>query len=173
MKDKIKFKTILYTFIFLSIFNSCYSKVSNFNFNAKNISNYFSGVVSFDNYNYQNSRSFFRQLDNFENENISYSSKFLQSLINLGRYPDALRYSKKLENKNKSVFESNIFLALHEFKRKNYIKANYYFVKIKIDPRKLEYLFFKNLYVISFLTSKSKRNIFINIKTCLQRKIPT
>ena len=53
------FKTILYTLILLGIFNSSYSKTNNFNYDAKNISNYFSGLVSFYNFEYKDSEKFF------------------------------------------------------------------------------------------------------------------
>ena len=39
------FRIILYTFIFAGIFNSSHSKVSEFNYDAKSISNYFSGLI--------------------------------------------------------------------------------------------------------------------------------
>ena len=125
------FKTLLYTFIFLGIFNSSYSKVSEFNYNAKNISNYFSGLISFNHLDYKNSQKFFKKLNNFEDKSLKYSSKFIYSLINLGKYNEALQYSKKLENKNQSNFESNLFLGLNEFKTKNYDKAEFYFNKIE------------------------------------------
>ena len=121
----------LYTFIFLGIFNSSYAKILEFNHDAKNISNYFSGLISFDNFDYHGSQTFFKKLDNFENKNTRYSSKFLQSLVNLEKYSEAYRYAKKLERKNISNFESNLFLGLYAFKKQNYIEAQIYFDKFK------------------------------------------
>ena len=100
------FRIILYTFIFLGIFNSSHSKVYKFNYDAKNISNYFSGLISFNDSDYKNSQKFFKKLDNFEDENLKYSSNFIYSLINLGKYNEALQYSTKLENKKQSNFEA-------------------------------------------------------------------
>ena len=37
----------------MGIFNSSHAKVSKFNYDAKNISNYFSGLVSFDDFDYE------------------------------------------------------------------------------------------------------------------------
>jgi len=124
-------KIILYTFIFLCIFNSSYGRIIEFNQNAKSISNYFSGLISFDDFNYEGSKGFFKKLDESQSDNKNYSSKFIQSLINLGKYQEAYRYSKKLENKNQSNFESNIFLGLYEFKRKNYKKSQIYFKQLE------------------------------------------
>ena len=129
------FKTLLYTFIFLGIFNISYSKATEFNYNAKSISNYFSGLIYFDDLDFVESEKAFKKLKNFEEKSTKYSSKFMHSLINLGKYKEAHKYSKKLENKNKSNFESNLFLGLYEFKEKNYVNAKSYFDKLENNYR--------------------------------------
>ena len=129
------FKTLLYTFIFLGIFNISYSKAAEFNYNAKSISNYFSGLIYFDDLDFVESEKAFKKLKNFEEKSTKYSSKFMHSLINLGKYKEAHKYSKKLENKNKSNFESNLFLGLSEFKEKNYVNAKSYFDKLENNYR--------------------------------------
>tara|TARA_Y100000817_G_C16857160_1_gene544470 strand:- start:930 stop:2627 length:1698 start_codon:yes stop_codon:yes gene_type:complete len=129
------FKTLLYTFIFLGIFNISYSKAPEFNYNAKSISNYFSGLIYFDDLDFVESEKVFKKLKNFEEKSTKYSSKFMHSLINLGKYKEAHKYSKKLENKNKSNFESNLFLGLSEFKEKNYVNAKSYFDKLENNYR--------------------------------------
>ncbi|RPG12382.1 MAG: hypothetical protein CBD92_002155 [Pelagibacteraceae bacterium TMED232] len=129
------FKTLLYTFIFLGIFNISYSKASEFNYNAKSISNYFSGLIYFDDLDFVESEKVFKKLKNFEEKSTKYSSKFMHSLINLGKYKEAHKYSKKLENKNKSNFESNLFLGLYEFKEKNYVNAKSYFDRLENNYR--------------------------------------
>lgn len=129
------FKTLLYTFIFLGIFNISYSKAPEFNYNAKSISNYFSGLIYFDDLDFEESEKAFKKLKNFEEKSTKYSSKFMHSLINLGKYKEARKYSKKLENKNKSNFESNLFLGLSEFKEKNYVNAKSYFDKLENNYR--------------------------------------
>ena len=80
------FKIILYTLIFLGIFNSTYGRTIEFNQDAKSISNYFSGLISFDNFDYAGSKGFFKKLDESQSDNKNYSSKFIQSLINLEKY---------------------------------------------------------------------------------------
>ena len=126
------FKLTLYTFIFLGISNSSYSKVLDFNQDAKSISNYFSGVVSFDNFDYSRSENFFNKLSKFERNNQNFSSKFIQSLVNLEKFDEAYSYSKKIEKQNISNFEGNLILGLFEFKKKNYSRAKFYFDKL--DP---------------------------------------
>ena len=103
-----------------------------FNQDAKNISHYFSGMVSFDNFDYLSSQRFLNSLKESNVANQNFSSRFIQSLINLGKYKEAYSYSKKLEKKNLSNFESNLVQGLFEFKNKNYNKAKIYFERL--DP---------------------------------------
>ena len=125
------FRLALYTFIFLGISNSSYSKILDFNQDAKNISNYFSGTISFDDFDYLSAKKFFNNLDESEKTNEKFSSMFIQSLINLEKYNEAYSYSKKLEKKNLSNFESNLVQGLFQFKNENYSKAKLYFDKLK------------------------------------------
>tara|TARA_B100001123_G_scaffold431414_1_gene552838 strand:- start:478 stop:2181 length:1704 start_codon:yes stop_codon:yes gene_type:complete len=124
------FKLTLYTFIFLGISNSSYSKALNFNQDAKNISNYFSGMISFNNFDYFSSEKFFNNLNESGRNNQNFSSRYIQSLINLEKYNEAYSYSKKLEKKNSSNFESNLIQGLFQFKNKNYSKAKIYFDRL-------------------------------------------
>ncbi len=156
------FKITLYTFILSGIFNSSHSKITSFNYNAKYISNYFSGLVSFDNFDYVNSQKFFKRLDNFETKNQNYSSKFIQSLVNLEKYNEAYLYAKRLEVKNLSSFESNLILGLFEFKKKNYTKAEFYFDRLK--PTFKHRLIFDTLknslnYWLKIIKTKDEKNI--------------
>ena len=124
-------KSLLYTFIFLGIFNSSYAKIYGFNQNANNISNYFSSIVSFDDFDYESSENFFKKLNDSQVDNQKYFSRFIQSLVNLEKYSQAYRYSKKLDKEKKSNFESNIFLGLYEFKNGNFDKSQLYFKRLK------------------------------------------
>ncbi len=124
-------KSLLYTFIFLGIFNSSYAKIYGFNQNANNISDYFSSIVSFDDFDYESSENFFKKLNDSQVDNQKYFSRFIQSLVNLEKYSKAYRYSKKLDKEKKSNFESNIFLGLYEFKNGNFDKSQLYFKRLK------------------------------------------
>ena len=124
-------KSLLYTFIFLGIFNSSYAKIYGFNQNANNISDYFSSIVSFDDFDYESSENFFKKLNDSQVDNQKYFSRFIQSLVNLEKYSEAYSYSKKLDKEKKSNFESNIFLGLYEFKNGNFDKSQSYFKRLK------------------------------------------
>tara|TARA_Y100001970_G_scaffold294142_1_gene447458 strand:+ start:1360 stop:3045 length:1686 start_codon:yes stop_codon:yes gene_type:complete len=129
MKVRI-FLLLLYTFIFLGISNSSFGKNINFNYDAKSISSYFSGLVSFDEYDYINSEKFFKKINNI-NYSTRYSSKYIQSLVNLERYNQAKLYSKRLDRKNLKNFEVNLFLGISELKRNKFSKAYDYFSKLE------------------------------------------
>ena len=60
-KFKLFWKALLYTFIFIGIFNSALAKILEFNQDDKSISNYFSGIISFDNFDYEKSQVFFQK----------------------------------------------------------------------------------------------------------------
>ena len=123
----------LYTFIFLGIFNSSTLKAHEFNYNAKNFSDYFSGLSSFSDLDYKNSKKFFKNLKGLENQDTKYSSKFIQSLVNLEEYDEAYKFSKKLEKNNQTNFESKLILGLYEFKLGNYKKAEIYFNNLNLN----------------------------------------
>ena len=69
------FRILLYTFIFVGIFNSLNARVLEFNSDAKSISNYFSGLISFDNFEYKTSESFFKKIKGFEGKNKRFKIK--------------------------------------------------------------------------------------------------
>ena len=127
------FKIIFFTSFFLSISTYSHSKVLDFSKDAKNISNYFSGSVAFNNFDYSVSKSYFDKFSKFDQNNKKFSSSFLQSLINLQKYNEAYSYSKKLEKKGLSNFESQLFLGLNEFQNENYIKAKFIFDNLEAN----------------------------------------
>ena len=125
------FKICIFSLIFFNLITYSHSNVLDFNKDAKNISNYFSGSVAFNNFDYKISKQYFDKFNKSNKNNQKLSSFFLKSLINSQNYKDAITYSKNLESKNQSNFESLLFLGLNEFKNKNFIKAKFYFNELK------------------------------------------
>ncbi len=124
------FTISLYTFIIFGAFNSLQAKNTNFNYNAKNISSYFSALISFDDYDYSKSHEFFKKINDTKKNESRHSSKYIQTLMSLEKYSEAERYSRLLENKKKSNFESKLILGLSELKKENSSKAKSYFSSI-------------------------------------------
>ena len=124
------FLILLYTLIIFGAFNSSHGKNTNFNYNAKNISSYFSALVSFDDNDYFKSKEFFENIKDNKKYESKHSSKHIQALISLNNYIEAEKYSKNLEKKYKSNFESNLILGLSYLKENNSSKAKKYFDQI-------------------------------------------
>ena len=124
------FKICVFTLTFFNFYTYSHSNILDLNKDSKNISNYFSGSVAFNNFDYITSKKYFDKFNKSE-DNQKLSSSFLKSLIHLQKYNEAITYSKNLESKNLSNFESLLFLGLKEFKNKNYIKAKFYFSEVK------------------------------------------
>ena len=66
---------------------------------GKNISNYFSGILSLNSNQYDDAYRYFNKLNNLERDHLSFSKKQLYTLVNLGKIEEAFYFSKKLEKK--------------------------------------------------------------------------
>ena len=161
------FIILLYTLIILSACNSSYGKNVSFNYNAKNVSNYFSALISFDDFDYIKSQEFFKKIKDSQKYETRYSSKHLQSLITLEKYIEAENYSKNLANKKQDNFESNLILGLKELKQNDSKKAQIYFDKLK--PNKENPLIFDVLKFTLDYWSKIDENNFFNKKNIPER----
>ena len=56
------FLVLLYTLIGVVFSSSSYSKNTDFNYNAKNLSGYFSALISFNDFDYLKSKEFFKKI---------------------------------------------------------------------------------------------------------------
>ena len=157
----------LYTLITLSACNSSYGKNVSFNYNAKNVSNYFSALISFDDFDYIKSQEFFKKIKDSQKDETRHSSKHLQSLITLEKYIEAENYSKNLANKKQDNFESNLILGLKELKQNDSKKAQIYFDKLRLN--KENPLIFDVLKFTLDYWSKIDENNFFNKKNIPER----
>ena len=91
---------IIIQLIFVTIFFSTSQAKIIDKFNKGNhISDYFSGILHFNDSNYVKSYKFLKSLEGLEEIHYNFSSKYIYSLVNLGKYNEAINYSKKLEKK--------------------------------------------------------------------------
>ena len=114
--------------IFFSTLNA--KNLDKFN-NGSNISDYFSGILLLNENRYIQSNRFLRNLDGLEENHIDYPINYIYSLVNSGKINEAYFYSKKLEKKKLNIFESDLIIGIHYFKRKKYDLAEKYFSKIE------------------------------------------
>jgi len=128
---KAEFKLIICVLLFLNTFNNLKAKNIDDFYDAKDITNYFSGILAVNDNQYQKSYDYLKSLNNLEDNHYAYSQYFHYSLVALEKFKDATNYSKKLEKKKIDNFESNLVSAVYYLERKDFDKASVYFKKIK------------------------------------------
>ena len=117
--------------LLLSYQTPVFSKSNSFNdFNRKDLSNYFSGIVAFQNKNISESFNFFKSSKDLLNDHDPYLQKYVNSMILDNNVAQAINIIKKNENKNNSnFFEAYILLALDSLKKNNFDLAENYINK--------------------------------------------
>ena len=104
---------------------------------GKSVSNYFSGILSLNSNKYNESYKYFNRLNYSERNHLNFSKKYLFTLINLGKINEAFNFSKKLEKKNLSIFESDLIIGIYYLKNEKFDLAKKYFLKIKKEKKEI------------------------------------
>ena len=126
-----KFRFIL---IILLIYQSpLYSKSDSFsNFDSKNISKYFSGIVAFENKENSTALNFFDSSKTLINRHEPYLERYVYSLVLENKVSHAINVIKNNKNKeNSNFFDAYILLILDSLKKNDFEKANNYFSEVK------------------------------------------
>ena len=129
LKDQLKL--IIYVLLFLNTFNVLIAKNTDEFYDAKDITNYFSGILAVNDNQYQKSYNYLKSLNDLEDSHYTYSQYLQYSLVALKKFKDATYYSKKLEEKKIDNFESNIVSVVYYLERKDFDKASVYVEKLK------------------------------------------
>jgi tetratricopeptide (TPR) repeat protein len=119
-------KKITIILSFLILYQSpLLSKSNNFvDFNSKNLSKYFSGIVAFENKNNSDALNFFKSSKILINEHGPYLKRLVMSLVLEGKVTEAINIIKTNSKKNNSnFFEFYILLSLDSLKKNNFDKA--------------------------------------------------
>ena len=124
---KIKFILI----IFLLYQNPLYSKSTSFSdFNSKNLSKYFSGIVAFENKNNSVALEFFNSSKILINKHDPYLKRYLYSLVLESKVSQAINIVKKNKNKtNSNFFDAYLLLILDSIKKNDFEKASIFLKK--------------------------------------------
>ena len=128
---KAQFKLIICVLLFLNTFNILTAKSIDKFYDAKDVTNYFSGILAVNDNQFQKSYNYLKSLNNLEDSHYPYSQYFHYSLVALKKFKEATKYSKKLEEKKIDNFESNLVSAVYYLERKDFDKASLYFEKLK------------------------------------------
>ncbi len=119
----------IFCLILLLIFQSpLYSKSKDFReFNSKNLSSYFSGLVSYNNQKNIDSLKFFNLSDSLIDKHEPYLKKYIFSLVMEGKINQAIKKLKQFSGeKNSDFFEAYLILTLDSIKKKNFKNTNKY-----------------------------------------------
>ena len=128
---KAQFKLIICVLLFLNTCNILTAKSIDKFYDAKDVTNYFSGILAVNDNQFQKSYNYLKSLNNLEDSHYPYSQYFHYSLVALKKFKEATKYSKKLEEKKIDNFESNLVSAVYYLERKDFDKASLYFEKLK------------------------------------------
>ena len=126
------FKKIkLYLIILLLYQIPQHSKSYSFeNFNSKELSKYFSGIVAFENKNNSLALDFFNSSKILLNKHDPYLNRYIYSLVLENKITQAINVVKSNKGKNNSnSFDTYLLLILDSIKRSDYKKASLYLKK--------------------------------------------
>ena len=120
------FKKLKFTLLLILLYQTpLYSKSTSFdNFNAKNLSNYFSGIVAFEDKNNSKALKFFNSSKILINKHDPYLKRYIYSLVLENKVPQAINIIKSTKKKsNTDFFESHLLLILDSLKKNDFKKA--------------------------------------------------
>ena len=130
---KISLKFILSIFFVIIFFSTANAKEVDKFENGKKIRDYFFGLLLLNENKHDKSYKYLKTLNGLENSHRNFSNYFIYSLINSGKFNEAFNYSKKLVNKNLSIFESDLIIGIYYLKNKEFDLAQKYFQKISAN----------------------------------------
>ena len=162
-----KFFRIVFICIIIFYHNILYSKnLDPKNFNEKNVSNYFSALVSLNNNRNNDSLKFFNSSKFLKESHELYLKKYLFSLVLNGKVSKAVKEVKTAQNKNlTNFFEADLLLLIDSLKKKNTKKV--FFILIILNFIKVKEL----LNILSQVYLKIIFMFLITIKSTLIRKM--
>ncbi len=127
------FKKIRFILIVFLLYQSpLYSKSTSFeNFNARNLSKYFSGIVAFEDKNNPIALDFFNSSKILLKKHDPYLKRYVYSLVLENKVSQAINIIKDNENeRNSNFFDAHLLLILDNLKKNNFDKANIRLEKI-------------------------------------------
>ena len=126
----IKIKFFIIVLLFYQ--SPLYSKSNSFNdFNSRNLSKYFSGIVAYENKNNSLALNFFNSSKILLNEHDPYLKKYIYSLVLENKVSEAINVIKRNKNKdNSKFFDAHLLLVLDNLRKNNLNKAFAYLNEI-------------------------------------------
>ena len=146
--------------IFISYQTPLYSKSPTFNdFNSKDLSNYFSGIVAFENGDNSEALKYFNFSKKLINNHDGYLKRYVNSLVLDNKVPQAINILNNNANKSNSDFyDAYIILIVDSLKKNNFKKADEYLTEsLKFQDRdRIKLVIFETLkqYIYTFKNNR-------------------
>ena len=153
----------LITVFILFYQTAAYSKSASFNdFNSRDLTNYFSGIIAYENRENTDALKFFNASKVLINRHDSYLKRYVNSLVLENKVAQAINIIKNRSNKdNTDFFNAYILLVIDSLKRNDFVKADKYLTQsLKFqDQRRFNLVISETLrqYIYTF---KNKKILF-------------
>ena len=158
-------KLIKLLFIFSLFYQTpLYSKSTSFNdFNSRDLSNYFSGIIAYENQNNSKALKFFNLSKVLLNKHDSYLKRYVNSLVLDNKVPQAINVIKNNGNKdNADFYDAYLILIIDSLKKNNFDEADEYLTQsLKFqDQNRINLVIFEALkqYIYTFKNKKILNN---------------
>tara|TARA_S200000501_G_scaffold16002_1_gene14350 strand:- start:522 stop:2207 length:1686 start_codon:yes stop_codon:yes gene_type:complete len=118
----------LFVFIVLIYQTPSYSKSNSFiELNARDLSNYFSGIIAFENRENSKALTFFNSSKTLKNKHNLYLERYIFSLVLENKVSQAINVIKNSSNKNNLDFlDAYLLLVIDSLKKNDFVKAKKY-----------------------------------------------
>ncbi len=124
------FNKLIKLLVILGIFyqTSAYSKSASFNeFNSRDLTNYFSGIIAFENRDNSDALKFFNAAKILLNKHDVYLERYVYSLVLENKVAQAINVIENNSNKsNSDFFDAYLLLIIDSLKKNNFEKAEKY-----------------------------------------------
>ena len=140
--------------------SSLLSKSASFDeFNSKNLSKYFSGIVAFENKDNSEALSYFNSSKMLLNQHDPYLEKFVMSLVLEDRVGQAIHFVRaNSEKSNSNFFEAYILLVIDSIKKKDFNKALEYLSEVPefLQKDRFNYIILNSLKQYAYVFKNKK-----------------
>ncbi|MBD1152507.1 tetratricopeptide repeat protein [Pelagibacterales bacterium SAG-MED22] len=141
-----------------------YSKSTSFtDFNSRDLSNYFSGIIAYENQNNSKALKFFNLSKVLLNKHDSYLKRYVNSLVLDNKIPQAINVIKNNGNKdNADFYDAYLILIIDSLKKNNFDEADEHLTQsLKFqDQNRINLVIFEALkqYIHTFKNKKILNN---------------
>ena len=153
------FKIILTIFFIFFTLEAKSKNIYSKDFNSKELSNYFSGVISHNNQKNEQSLKYFKSSKQLLNKHDEYFRRLIFSLVLNQNVDRAIQEIKFLKNKKQSeFFEAQLILLIDSINKKNFDKTKIYLNSIAkyTEEAHLKKLFMKHSEIMHIRLKKKK-----------------